>query len=105
MPQRPVISTDTLYQLMPHRVREVLLVASQYDAFILEEGGHLFEQIWDEYRSLNIVSVPRVTYVTTLAESREMLSTRRFDLVVTMQPLPDGDPEELVTVAEIMPVD
>ena len=27
--------------LMPHRIHEILLVASPYDAFILEEDGHL----------------------------------------------------------------
>ena len=34
--------------LMPHRIHEILLVASPYDAFILEEDGHLTEQILTE---------------------------------------------------------
>ena len=34
------------YDLMNKRVREVLLVSSLYDDFILEEDGHLTEQIF-----------------------------------------------------------
>ena len=39
--------------LMPHRIHEILLVASAYDAFILEEDGHLTEQILTEYIGMN----------------------------------------------------
>ena len=35
--------------LMLYRVHEILLVASPYDAFILEEDGRLTEQILHEY--------------------------------------------------------
>ena len=39
--------------LMPHRIHEILLVASPYDAFILEKDGHLTEQILTEYIGMN----------------------------------------------------
>ena len=39
--------------LMSHRVHEILLVASPYDAFILEEDGNLTEQILTEYIWIN----------------------------------------------------
>ena len=35
--------------LMLHRVHEILMVASPYDSFILEEDGRLTEQILHEY--------------------------------------------------------
>ena len=38
-------STLKLQDLMLHRVHEILLVASPYDAFILEEDGRLTQQI------------------------------------------------------------
>ena len=51
--------------LMPHRIHEILLVASAYDAFILEEDGHLTEQILTEYIGMNFNYAPRVTRVST----------------------------------------
>jgi hypothetical protein len=45
-------------KLMPYRVREVLLVASRYDSFILEEEGQVDELIFKEYERL-ISATPR----------------------------------------------
>tara|TARA_B000000609_G_scaffold145729_1_gene127337 strand:+ start:207 stop:449 length:243 start_codon:yes stop_codon:yes gene_type:complete len=55
--------------LMGHRVHEILLVASPYDAFILEEDGHLTEQILTEYIGMNFNYAPRVTRVRTWISS------------------------------------
>ena len=46
-------------ELMSHRVHEILLVASPYDAFILEEDGGLTEQIMTEYIGMNFNYAPR----------------------------------------------
>jgi hypothetical protein len=50
--------------LMPFRVQEILLVASMYDAFTLEEGGRLTELLLSEYRELNLSFAPRITKAT-----------------------------------------
>jgi hypothetical protein len=71
-------------QLMPHRVREVLLVSSQYDAFVLEEDGQLAEQVFMEYKSLSLSSAPNFTHVTTADTALQLLRKRRFDLVLTI---------------------
>ena len=44
---------NSFNKLMSHRVHEILLVASPYDAFILEEDGGLTEQIMTEYIGMN----------------------------------------------------
>ncbi len=80
-----------LNALMPHRVREVLLVSSHYDAFILEEDGYLTERIWTQYKELNLTSSPRVTHVSTGEEAIRAMEWRRFDLVITMTRLADMD--------------
>jgi len=77
------------HDLMPHRVREVLLVSSLYDAFILQEDGHLSEQIFLEYKELSLSSAPRFTHVTTAEAALKALENRRFDLVLVMPRLPD----------------
>ena len=66
--------------LMPRRVREILLVASAYDSFILEEDGLLTELIFAEYSSLGLTRAPRVTRVTNAEEALAALGDASFDL-------------------------
>jgi len=77
------------HDLMPYRVREILLVSSPYDAFALEEDGRLTERIFTEYSELNLSSAPRITHVATAARAMEALQSRPFDLVLTMVRIAD----------------
>ena len=46
---------DTAFQnLMQKRVFNVLLIASPYDAFMIEEDGRVEEQLFFEYAALNL---------------------------------------------------
>ena len=69
---------------MQRRIFNVMLVATPYDAFMLEEDGRLEEQIYFEYTSLNLSSPPRFTQVTDYEEAFEELSHKRYDLVIAM---------------------
>ena len=41
---------DTAFQdLMQKRIFNILLIATPYDAFILEEDGRVEEQVYNEY--------------------------------------------------------
>jgi CheY-like chemotaxis protein len=75
--------------LMPYKVQEILLVASMYDAFTLEEGGRLTELLLSEYRELNLSFAPRVTRASTGEEALKLIEARKFDLVITMSRLGD----------------
>ena len=81
-PQKSNLSI--FHDLMPFRVREILLVASVYDAYILEREGQLFEQIYGEYYQLNLSSAPRVTSVFSIEEALREVSEEKFDLVIIM---------------------
>ncbi|MBT7945558.1 MAG: hypothetical protein HN716_05485, partial [Candidatus Marinimicrobia bacterium] len=81
--------------LMPHRIHEILLVASAYDAFILEEDGHLTEQILTEYIGMNFNYAPRVTRVSTGHEAIETMTKKQFNLVIVMLRIEDQDPISL----------
>ncbi len=70
--------------LMEFRVREVLLVSSLYDSYILEEDGQLSESLDAEFYQLNLASSPRVTQVSTADDALAILDRRPFDLVITM---------------------
>jgi CheY-like chemotaxis protein len=69
---------------MQRRVFNVLLVASPYDAFMMEEDGRVEEQLYFEYVALNLSSPPRVTRVSRPAEAEDLLGQKRFDLVIMM---------------------
>ena len=77
---------DTSFaSLMEQRIYNILLIASKYDAFMLEEDGRIDEQIFNEYTSLNLRYPPRFTLASTLEEANEMLKTRSFDLFMMMR--------------------
>ena len=59
--------------LMGYRVRRILMICSNYDAFILEEDGQIETQIYKEYIELNLSNPPKFIWVQTAAEAREML--------------------------------
>lgn len=76
---------DTAFQnLMQKRIFNVLLIASPYDAFMMEEDGRVEEQLYFEYVSLNLSSPPRVTQVNTTEDALNVLSQKHFDLIITM---------------------
>jgi len=68
---------------MTHRVRDVLLVSSDYDAFVMEQDGRLRDRLFVEYSELNLVTMPNLVHVSTSAQALEILQQRRFDLVLT----------------------
>lgn len=76
---------DTAFQnLMQRRIFNVLLIASPYDAFIMEEDGRVDEQLYFEYVSLNLSSPPRVTRVPHIHDALAVLAEKHFDLIIAM---------------------
>lgn len=91
---------DTSFQqLMQKRIFNVLLIASPYDAFMMEEDGRVEEQLYFEYVSLNLSSPPRVTRVTHIGEAMDMLRQKHFDLIIAM---PGSDISETFTGARVI---
>ena len=75
--------------LMLFRVHEILLVSSQYDAYILEEDGRLTEQILHEYLGMNFSYAPRLWHAQTAESALKMISERKFDIVIIMLRIAD----------------
>lgn len=75
---------DIFHDLMRYKVKEILLVATLYDAFSIEKEGRFSEHILGEYAQLNLTSMPRVTGVSNYNEAIEQLNSRHFDLVILM---------------------
>jgi hypothetical protein len=83
------------HELMSNKVLEILLVASAYDAYILEEDGSLASKIINEYRGLNLSRPPRLTRVDGAKSALGLIDRESFDLVITMPHLDDMDSFEL----------
>ena len=75
---------DIFHDLMPFKVKEILLVASLYDAFSIEGEGQFSDHILGEYHQLNLTSIPRITAVSSGEEAMERLKKKHFDLVIIM---------------------
>ena len=82
--------------LMPFRVRDILLVSSLYDSFILREDGRLNELLIGESLELNLQQIPGITQVSTGAEALAIArSNSRFNLIVTNLQVGDMDAARL----------
>ncbi|TVQ15452.1 MAG: pyruvate, phosphate dikinase [Bacteroidetes bacterium] len=86
---------DIYHDLMPNKVREILLVANLYDAYIIEQEGRFFEQVRGEYYQLNLSSAPRITGVSTPEEALEKLQEKHFDMVIVMMGVDKNTPIQL----------
>lgn len=83
---------DTSFaSLMNKRIYNILLIATKYDIFILEEDGRVDEQIFYEYTSLNLRYPPRFTQVSTAEDAFEHLRENHYELVIYMPNMDDTD--------------
>jgi DNA-binding response OmpR family regulator len=76
---------------MNKRIYNVLLIATKYDAFMLEDDGRVDEQIFNEYTSLSLRYPPRFTQVTTEEEALAELKNRNFELIICMPNMDNRD--------------
>lgn len=83
---------DTSFDsLMTKRIFNVLLIATKYDSFMLEDDGRIDEQIFNEYTSLNLSYPPRFTQVVTEEDALKVLSENRYELVIQMPNMDESD--------------
>ncbi|MFW5657586.1 MAG: PEP/pyruvate-binding domain-containing protein [Bacteroidota bacterium] len=73
---------DIFHDLQPFNVKEILLVATLYDAYCIEREGRFTEHILGEYHQLNLTSMPRITGVTSYQEAISKLQHTHFDMVI-----------------------
>ena len=87
-----LVFKDTSFaNLMNKRIYNVLLIATKFDAFMLEDDGRVDEQIFNEYTSLSLRYPPRFTQVTTEEEALAELKDRNFELIICMPNMDNRD--------------
>jgi len=83
---------DTSFNLlMQRRIHKVLLIASSYDSFMLEEDGRIDEQIFNEYVSLNLRYPPIFILASSAEKAFEILKSDNIDLVISMLRIGSSD--------------
>ena len=83
-PMQQIFTYTMFSNLMPKRIYQVLLIASSYDAFMLEDDGRIDEQIFMEYVALNLRYPPHFIIVNTEEEAMQTLETEPIDLIINM---------------------
>ena len=93
---RLVLKDTSFAKLMNKRIFNILLIATKYDSFMLEDDGRIDEQIFNEYTSLNLSSPPSFTKAAAEEEALKEMADNRFDLVICM---PNMDEKDIFSTA------
>ena len=75
---------DIFQELMPTKVKEVLLVANLYDSYSIVREGQFSDKIFGEYLQLNLYAAPRFTSVNSKQDADLMLQHKDFDIIIVM---------------------
>jgi len=81
--------------LVPHLVQQILLVASPYDSFILEEEGRFSDRLLSQYQELDLAGTPSFEHVASARDALRQLRGESYDLVITTPHVRDMTPQEL----------
>ncbi len=85
---------DIFQELMPTKVKEVLLVATLYDSYSIVREGQFSDKIFGEYLQLNLYAAPRFTSVNSREDALLMLKHKDFDIVIVMVGVDKDTPVE-----------
>lgn len=75
---------DIFQELMPYKVKEILLLATLYDSYSIVREGQFTDTIFGEFLQLNLYTYPRFTSVNTEEEALKAVKAREFELVIIM---------------------
>ena len=92
---KQIIDKYVYLDMMKFQVKEILFVATLYDAFILEIEDGFFEKFMGEIFQYTLFRLPRITAVTSSEEAMELLDTVMFDFAVVMVGIDEKAPVTL----------
>src|SRR6185295_12978041 len=82
--------------LMRYRILHILLVATPYERFVLEEAGELSERMLGEFRNLHVHYAPGLTGVSSGKEALDLVKREEsINLVIATPRVTDMSPERL----------
>ncbi len=81
--------------LMNKRIKNVLIICSNYDFYMLKEDGRIEEQVQNEYFKLKISQPPNFIHAENGISAFAVLQEQEVDLVITMLTIGNCDAFEL----------
>lgn len=90
--KRKKTDRDIFQELMAFKVKEILLIATYYDAYTIEREGQFTDKVSGEYLQVNLYTAPRFTSVASEQEALKILGKRRIDLIIIMAGLDKDTP-------------
>jgi CheY-like chemotaxis protein len=82
--KRKKTDRDIFQELMPTKIKEVLLIATLYDSYTIVREEQFSDKIYGEYLQLNLSAAPRFTSVNSKEDALLTLEHRDFDLIIVM---------------------
>lgn len=79
-------------ELFKYRVGGILLISSEYDAYVLEEDGQLAEKIYHEFSDLSLPYIPEIHRVASALEAFAVLEKTSVQLVISMSRINEAKP-------------
>jgi CheY-like chemotaxis protein len=91
---------------MRHRIMDILLVATPYDSFVLEEAGQIGERVVGEFRNLDLHYGPGLTTVPSGEDALALVKEpSRFNLIISGLYLGDMTGAELARRVKALGLD
>lgn len=85
MPRPEDFRNTHFSSLIKFRIKRILMICSNYDAFIMEEDGKIESQVYKEYVGLNMSNPPTFVWVESAAAARQTLENEPdIDMIICM---------------------
>lgn len=85
MPRPEDFRNTHFSSLIKFRIKRILMICSNYDAFIMEEDGKIESQVYKEYVGLNMSNPPTFVWVESAAVARQTLDNEPdIDMIICM---------------------
>jgi CheY-like chemotaxis protein len=92
--KRQKTDRDIFQELMPTKVKEVLLFATLYDSYSIVREGQFSDKIFGEYLQLNLYAAPRFTGVNSKEDAIAALKRTDYDIIIVMAGVDKATPVE-----------
>ncbi len=77
--------SQSVASLLQFRITRILMICSNYDAFIMEEDGQIETRVRQEYTELNLADPPTFVWANSADSAREILARDpEIDLIICM---------------------
>ncbi len=89
---------DFFHDMMPHKVKNILLISHLYDALSIESEGTTADKVMGDYYKMNLTSAPRIINVNSYEEAEKYLkSNKKIDMAIIIA---GADKKKPVTISK-----